>query len=86
MLRKVRRQRSHVIPNYQDANVVREKLLLEIADLKSKLDNVGRYPTQNNLATALTFKEMIYSRKELLVSLSRQKDERNIFGVDQRLQ
>lgn len=86
MLRKVRNQRSHVIPSYQDVNTVKDKLHLEIAELQVKLDKVGNSPSQNNLATVQTFKEMIYSRTELLTSLSRQKDERSVFGVDRRIQ
>ncbi len=81
MLRNVRRQRSHVKPKYQNANAVRDKLLLEIAELQSKLDNIGTSPSRNNLEAVQTFKEMIYSRNELLDNLSKQKDERASFGV-----
>ena len=86
MLRKVRRQRSHVIPNYQDANAVRDKLQLEIADLQSRLDQVDGSPSQSNLSKAQTFEAMIYSRNELLSHISRQKDERISFGLDKKLQ
>jgi len=86
MLRNVRNQRSHVIPSYQDVNAVKDKLSLEIAELQAKMDRFSSSPSQNNLATVQTFKEMIYSRNELLTNLNRQKDERNIFGVDRRIQ
>lgn len=86
MLRNVRRPRSHVQPNYEGANAVRDKLLNEIADLQSKLDNLSGSPSQNNLSAAQTFKEMIYSRNELLTNLDRQKDERSSYGVDRKLQ
>ena len=86
MLRKVRRQRSHVIPNYQDANAVRDKLMLEIVDLQSKLDKIDGSPSQSNLSKAQTFRKMIYSRNELLSNISRQKDERVSFGLDKKLQ
>jgi len=86
MLRNVRRQRSHVLPNYRDTNAVRDKLLQEIADLQNKLYNVEGSPSQSNLVAAQTFKEMIYSRNNLLDNISRQKDERSNFGVGQRLQ
>jgi len=86
MLRNVRNQRSHVIPSYQDVNTVKDKLNLEITELQAKMDKVSSSPSQNNLATVQTFKEMIYSRNELLNSLGRQKDERSVFGVDRRIQ
>jgi|APSaa5957512535_1039671.scaffolds.fasta_scaffold40630_2 hypothetical protein len=86
MLRNVRRPRSHVAPNYEGANAIRDKLLHEIADLQNKLDSIGGSPSQNNLASAQSFKEMIYSRNELLNNLARQKDERASFGVDRKLQ
>lgn len=86
MLRNVRRPRTHVPPNYKGTNEVRDKLLQEIAEIQSKLDNLGGSPSQSNLATAQTFKEMIYSRNELLNSLAQQKDERTTYGVDRKLQ
>ncbi len=86
MLRNVRRPRSHVRPNYEGANAVRDKLLREIAEIQSKLDNLSGSPSQTNLVVAQSFKEMIYSHNELLNNLARQKDERASFGVDRKLQ
>ncbi|NKB34484.1 MAG: hypothetical protein GKR91_15435 [Pseudomonadales bacterium] len=86
MLRNVRRPRNHVPPNYEGANAVRDKLLKEITDLQTKLDNLSGSPSQNNLSAAQSFKEMIYSREELLNNLDKQKDECASFGVERKLQ
>jgi len=86
MLRNVRRPRTHVPPNLEGTNEVRDKLLKEITDIQSKLDKLSGSPSQNNLAAAQTFKEMIYSRNELLNNLAMQKDERATYGVDKKLQ
>lgn len=86
MLRNVRRPRNHLSPNYQDTHGIRDKLLMEIADLQGKLDKVEGSPSQDNLSVMQTFKEMIHSREQMLSNLSRQKDERSNFGLDNRLQ
>ena len=76
MLRNVRNPRNHLAPNYDSSHAVRDKLLMEIAELQAKLDQVSGSPKQENLAKIQTFKEMIHSRNVLLDDLSRQKDER----------
>ena len=86
MIRNVRRPRSHLSPSFENPNAVRDKLQQEIADLESKLDKAMRAADSNNREAAQTFKEMIYSRTDLLASLSRQKDERTLFGLDRKLQ
>ena len=86
MIRKSTSRHSHLPPSYADANPTRDRLLMEIAELEAKLDKIEGSPSPDNLAVKQTFKEMIYSRNELLSSLSRQSDERTRFGIDQRLQ
>ncbi|MFK7864540.1 MAG: hypothetical protein AB8B95_09990 [Pseudohongiellaceae bacterium] len=86
MLRNVRRQRTHIAPNYHNTHAVRDKLLLEIAELKGKMDDVDGSPSQDNLTAVQTFKEMIHSREDLLNNLSQSKDERSSFGLGRRLQ
>jgi hypothetical protein len=86
MIRNVRRPRSHLSPSFDNPNPVRDKLQQEIAELESRMDQAMRSADAENREAVLTFKEMIYSRSELLASLSRQKDERSLFGVDRKLQ
>jgi hypothetical protein len=82
MLRNVRRPRAHLKPNYQDSHAVRDKLMQEISDLQAQLGRVEGSPNPENLARVQTFKEMIYSRSEMLHNIDRQKDERSRFGLD----
>lgn len=86
MLRNVRRPRTHIAPNYHNTHAVRDRLLLEIADLQSKMDDVDGSPSHENLSAMQTFKEMIHSREDLLNNLSRQKDERSNYGLEKPLQ
>ena len=86
MLRKSASRKSHISPSYADPNPTRDRLLMEIAELEAKLEKIEGTPTPDNLAVKQTFKEMIYSRNELLSNLRRQPDERTRFGIDQRLQ
>ena len=85
MLRNVRRPRAHLKPSYQDTHAVRDKLMQEISDLKAQLGRVEGSPNAENLAKVQTFKEMIYSRNEMLISIDSQKDERARFGLDRPL-
>ncbi|PCH62888.1 MAG: hypothetical protein COC19_02275 [SAR86 cluster bacterium] len=84
MLRNVRRQRSHVVPSFHNVDFTKDKLTQEITEMQKKMDMVGNSPSQNNLATVKSYKEMISSRHALINNLSRQKDERVSFGVDRR--
>jgi hypothetical protein len=86
MLRNVRRPRNHLAPNFNNTDAIRDRLLLEIADLNGKLDGVDTIQSQANLSTAQSFKEMIHSRQQMLSNLSRQKSERSSFGLEKRLQ
>ncbi|MFT4887817.1 MAG: hypothetical protein ACJA2D_002612 [Pseudohongiellaceae bacterium] len=86
MLRNVRRPRNHLAPNFNNTDAIRDRLLLEIADLNGKLDGVDTIQSQENLSTAQSFKEMIHSRRQMLGNLSRQKSERSRFGLEKRLQ
>ncbi len=85
MLRNVRRPRAHLKPSYQDSNAVRDKLMQEISDIQAQLGRVEGNPDVENLAKVQTFKEMIYSRTEMLNNIDRQKDERSRFGLDRPL-
>jgi len=85
MLRNVRRPRAHLKPSYQDSNAVRDKLMQEISDIQAQLGRVEGNPDAENLAKVQTFKEMIYSRTEMLNNIDRQKDERSRFGLDRPL-
>ena len=85
MLRNVRRPRAHLKPNYQDSHAVRDKLMHEISELQAQLDRVEGSPNAENLEKVQTFREMIYSRNEMLSNLDRQKDERSRFGLDRPL-
>ena len=76
MLRNVRHPRNHLAPNYETSHDVRDKLMMEISELRAKLDRVSGSLAPENLEKVQTFKEMIYSRNALLQDLSRQKDER----------
>jgi len=82
MLRNVRRPRAHLKPSYQDSHAMRDKLMQEISDLQAQLGRVKGSPNADNLARVQTFKEMIYSRNEMLANIDRQKDERSRFGLD----
>jgi hypothetical protein len=86
MLRNVRRPRNHLAPNFNNTNAIRDRLLLEIADLHVKLNGVDVTQSQENLSTMQSFKEMIHSREQMLGNLSRQKSERSRFGLEKRLQ
>jgi hypothetical protein len=86
MLRNVRRPRNHLAPNFNNTDAIRDRLVLEIADLNGKLDGVDIIQSQENLSTAQSFKEMIHSRQQMLGNLSRQKSERSSFGLEKRLQ
>ncbi|HAG71990.1 MAG TPA: hypothetical protein DCL66_07270 [Gammaproteobacteria bacterium] len=86
MLRNVRRPRNHLAPNFNNTNAIRDRLLLEIADLHVKLDGVDVTQSQENLSTMQSFKEMIHSREQMLGNLSRQKSERSSFGLEKPLQ
>lgn len=86
MLRNVRRQRTHIAPNYHESHAIRDRLQQEIADLQSKLDSVGPSPTQHNLSSTQSFRSMIHSRKQMLGDIARQKDERANFGLEARMQ
>lgn len=82
MLRNVRRPRTHLKPNYQNSHAVRDKLMHEISELQAQLDKVEGSPHSQNLEKVQTFKEMIYSRSEMLNNIDQQKDERARFGLD----
>lgn len=86
MLRNVRRPRNHLAPNYNNTHAIRDRLMLEIADLHSKLDDIDGEQSQDNLSATQSFKEMIHSRERMLGDLSRSKNERNSYGLDKRLQ
>ena len=86
MLRNVRSRRSHISPNFKNTHAVREKLLEEITDLRSKLDSIELSPSQTNLADAQSYKSMIHSRQQLLGDISKQKDERARFSVESPMQ
>jgi hypothetical protein len=86
MLRNVRRPRNHLAPNFTNTNAIRDRLLLEIADLNGKLGDVDTTQSQENLSTTQSYKEMIHSREQMLSNLSRQKSERSSFGLEKRLQ
>lgn len=86
MLRNVRRPRNHLAPNFNNTNAIRDRLLLEIADLNGKIEDVDTTQSQENLSTLQSYKEMIHSREQMLGNLSRQKSERSSFGLEKRLQ
>lgn len=66
---KPRSHRTHT--ELTNSNAIRDKLLLEIAELRSKLDNLGICPARGKPAAARTFKGIIPGRNELLSNLSR---------------
>lgn len=86
MLRNVRRPRTHIAPNFQNTDGVKDKLIQEIAELQSKLDGMDLSPSQDIVSSVQSYKTMIHSRQQMLGDLSKQKDQRTRYGVIGRMQ
>ena len=86
MLRNVRRPRTHIAPNFQNTQVLRDKLIQEIAELQSKLDGMGLSPSKDIVSSVQSYKTMIHSRQQMLGDLAKQKDQRTRYGATGRMQ
>jgi predicted house-cleaning noncanonical NTP pyrophosphatase (MazG superfamily) len=86
MLRNVRRPRTHIAPNFQNTQVLRDKLIQEIAELQSKLDGMDLSPSQDIVSSVQSYKTMIHSRQQMLGDLAKQKDQRTRYGATGRMQ
>ena len=86
MLRNARRPRTHIAPNFQNTQVLRDKLIQEIAELQSKLDGMDLSPSQDIVSSVQSYKTMIHSRQQMLGDLAKQKDQRTRYGATGRMQ